>query len=237
MAISDTVRRLTPQPALTAYRRWKTPVQRYQGVTTEHNMRALHEGRFADLLEQAVADDPTVEPDDVRLRIYTVAELARSIAHVPGDAVSIGISYGTAPKVLFRYAWIEQERTLHLVDPFSGICEPGAVRPYNTDHERLMREVAGEPYVKLHRVAVPDGLPLPIDRIAFVHFNTGHPEAEAATIQWLWERLSVGGMIVCDSYAFGRGHQAVYDPVAAQLGASIMTWPSGQGLLVKTRAD
>jgi hypothetical protein len=60
-----------------------------QGVTTLHDMSALHSGQFADAFDRAAALDPWTEPNDIRLRLYFAVLFAQMASDVAGD-LSIG---------------------------------------------------------------------------------------------------------------------------------------------------
>lgn len=63
--------------------------------------------------------------------------------------------------------------------------------------------------------------------------NTGACEAEAASLPYLFSQLVPGGIIVIDSYAFGGGNQAIYDPVIKSLSTEVFSMVTGQGVIIK----
>src|SRR4051812_46770711 len=104
-------------------------VRQYQGVTTTHNMRSLHEGPFGRVFDRAAGLDPHLHPDVTRLRNYLACFFADYAKHVPGDFLSAGISYGVAPKTIFDFIELDTvrfRRTYHLIDAFAGVEDSGA---------------------------------------------------------------------------------------------------------------
>jgi hypothetical protein len=212
----------------------------YQGVYTQHSMRWLHEGRFAEIHDRHRKLNPFNAPNELRLRHYTACMFADFAKHVPGDFLSAGISFGVAPRVIYDFVEFGKlGKTYHFIDPFLGVNYPGAgPSPYNTDFEFVRRQYPGDAPVVFHRQLLPDCFPLKgLDRgLAFVHLNTTHPPAEAASLRYLYESLNPGGYIVIDDYSFGTGQFEDYDPAVAALGARIYSLVTGQGVIQKSGA-
>jgi predicted O-methyltransferase YrrM len=71
--------------------------------------------------------------------------------------------------------------------------------------------------------------------VAFIHIDMNHPTPEEAAMRHFWPRLTPGGVMVLDDYAyvgFERSHQSA-DRVASELGFPILSLPTGQGLAIK----
>lgn len=212
----------------------------YQGVYTQHNMRCLHEGRFAEIHDRHRVLNPFNGPNDTRLRQYCACMFAAFSSGVPGDFLSAGISFGVAPRVIYDFVEFERlGKTYHFVDPFLGVNYPGAgPNPYNTDFDFVRRQYpAGAPVV-FHRALLPGCFPLDglARGLAFVHLNTTHPPAEAASLAYLYGQLNPGGFIVIDDYAFNPGQFDDYDPAVQALGAVVFSLVTGQGVIQKPAA-
>ena len=209
----------------------------YQGVYTQHSMRCLHEGRFAEIHDRYRKLNPFNAPNELRLRHYCASMFAEFAKMIPGDFLSAGISFGVAPRVIYDYVEFERLRkTYHFIDPFLGINYPGSgPNPYNTDFEYVRRQYPEEAPVVFHRQLLPDCFPLAdlAQGLAFVHLNTTHPPAEAASLQYLYEKLNPGGFIVIDDYSFGNGQFDKYDRAIQALGAKIFCLVTGQGVIQK----
>jgi hypothetical protein len=237
------VRRMIPAPLLNYLRqRLKTDLPRdalsYQGVYTQHNMRWLHEGRFAEIHDRYRTLNPFNSPNESRLRHYCVCMFAEFSRPVPGDFLSAGISFGVAPRVIYDFVEFERlGKTYHFIDPFLGINYPGdGPNPYNMDFEFVRRQYPPDAPIAFHRALLPDCFPLQdltTQGLAFVHLNTTHPSAEAASLRYLYETLNPGGFIVIDSYSFGAAGFSFYDPVLKRIGAHVFSLVTGQGIIQK----
>lgn len=237
--MKSVARSITPAPLWRAASRLKAHVlppdqgPSYQGVRTVHSTRALHTGPFADIYERYWRLDPSITETCLRLRLYYACYFAKRAP--AGDFAFVGVSYGVAPRVLYDYVRLAG-RTLHLVDPFTGMAHVGgpALSRYNTSAEFVAAQFPPDADLRFHRCGIPAGLPLDgVEKLAFVHFNTGDAVAEATSLPDFFDRLLLGGAIVIDKYANAGGSEAVYDPVFARLGVEPLWLPTGQAVLEK----
>ena len=210
----------------------------YQGVSTVHNALPMHEGQFAQLYERYRPLDPLVPENVTRFRIYNLCWFARQSAGLAGDFAVAGVSYGVAPRVIYDFVnFPSLGKKFHFIDPFLAIKDTSErkVLPfYNNDPDYVVQQYPPDAPIVFHRVTIPDGLPLEgVEKLAFVHFNTGDHPSEAAALPWFYERLTPNGAIVIDNYAINDGHFAIYDPVFRQLGVGPLWLPSGQCVIVK----
>lgn len=209
----------------------------YQGVYTQHSMRWLHEGRFAEIHDRHRQLNPFNSANESRLRQYSACMFAEFSKKVPGDFLSAGISFGVAPRVIYDFVEFERlGKTYHFIDPFLGANYPGeGVNPYNTDFEFVRKQYREDAPIVFHRELLPDCFPLEgLERgLAFIHLNTTHPPAEAASLNFLYEKLNPGGFMVIDSYSFGQGAFEVYEPVIRKIGAKVFSLVTGQGVIQK----
>lgn len=205
----------------------------YQGVSTLADLSALHEGRFSEVYDAAYRRDPDLRADGnlTRLRVYTTYLFAEIASRIPGDFVSVGISYGVAPKVLYELVVKGTARKYHLVDPLQDVEGQG----YCSDPAFVVSQFEGDPMVHLHRAAAPDVFPLPLaEGLAFAELSTGNEPAELASMPYLINCLTPGGVMVIDDYGWGAGARR-YDAAAGRHRASIFSLPTGQGVLIKKR--
>ena len=213
----------------------------YQGVYTQHNMRWLHDGRFAEIHDNYRELNPFNSVNESRLRQYLACMYAEFAKTVPGDFLSAGISFGVAPHVIYDFVNFENlNKKYHFIDPFLAVNYPGdSQNPYNTDSEFVRKQYSEDASVVFHLELLPDCFPIAElkNGLAFVHLNTAHPEAEANSLYYLFEQLNPGGFIVIDDYSFGPGQFDDYDPVIKEIGAKVFSLVTGQGVIQKPLAN
>jgi hypothetical protein len=172
-----------------------------------------------------------------------------------GAFVECGVNAGfISSSIMQRLGWSSTNRSFFLIDTFKGpvlsqyaeeeirkgrlkIAEDAlAAGAYVTDLQRIRDNYREWSNVEIVQGAVPEVLGrTDIRVVAFLHIdmNCAYPEQEA--LKFFWERLSRGGVVLLDDYAyFGHEQQAaVLDSIASMLGAEILSLPTGQGLIIK----
>jgi hypothetical protein len=226
----------------------------FDGLHTVHNARFRDDPRFQAAWEGAFQATGCVDPGS-SWRIHIGLWAADMAARVDGDFVECGVNAGFLSSAVLRYVdWNNLQKEFYLVDTFSGPVvsqysseevalgrrdaaeQTLAAGGYVTDMDAIKRRYAGWKGVVLVKGAVPEILPsIQADRVAFLHLdmNCAFPECEA--LRFLWDRISYGGIVLFDDYAY-FGYEAqgnALDAVARTLGASILALPTGQGMILK----
>ena len=102
-----------------------------------------------------------------------------------------------------------------------------------------MRQLfADDPKIKIVKGMLPETLlqQMP-DKVAFVQVDLNAAQVELDCLQAIYDRISVGGMIVLDDYGFYRyrnSYQA-QKPFFEARGAFAYECPTGQGIVIKRR--
>ncbi len=86
--------------------------------------------------------------------------------------------------------------------------------------------------------AIPDVLQqISFGRIAFAHIDMNCALPEKAAFEFLYPRLTPGGIILFDDYTY-HGHDAQHSAINSSLSAldaRILSMPTGQGLVTKSQ--
>jgi O-methyltransferase len=90
--------------------------------------------------------------------------------------------------------------------------------------------------VEVIKGRVPDVLSsLAIDRVAYLHIDMNIAAPEVAAAEHFWDRLVSGAVVVLDDYgSMAHVEQKMgLDEFARARGVTILTLPTGQGLLIR----
>lgn len=90
--------------------------------------------------------------------------------------------------------------------------------------------------VSLIEGAVPETLAqIRADKIAYLHLDMNCSVPEVAALQFLWERLIPGALVLLDDYSYYGylSQKLAMDRFAGEKGIGILSLPTGQGLLLK----
>ena len=162
-----------------------------------------------------------------------------------GDFVECGTGKGVLMSALLESLpnWDDSEKKLWLFDTFSSleINEDGESigrinKGYASSYSDTVKNFSKFSNVNIIKGLLPETLiKLTSNKIAFLHIDLNHAEPEVATLKELWPKITDGGIIILDDYAW-RGRERQYiamNKLAKEIGFSILTTPSGQGIIIK----
>lgn len=191
-------------------------------------------------------------------RVHTGLWAASVAAKLPGDFAEFGVNRGFLSSAIMQMLdWNTTGRRFYLLDTFAGIderyingddIEIGVVERnahdietgfYTFDLAAVRENFAEWPAARIIAGAVPETLgQIDSDQFAFAHIDMNCAPPEVAAAEFLWPRLVPGGVILLDDYAyFGyRSQKLAMDKFAADRGVSVLSLPTGQGLILKPPA-
>jgi hypothetical protein len=224
------------------------------GLYTIHNDAFRRDPRFRAAYERGIRAGDGVD-QHLEWRVHVALWAASTALHVPGDFVECGVNAGfVSSAIMQRLNWASLPRTYYLVDTFAGPVieqyseaeqqagmtqmverarEAGA---YVTDVNRARSNFAEWPNAVVVQGAVPEVLPrVPASQVAFLHLDMNCAMPERAALEHFWPLLSRAAVVLLDDYAYaGHGNQKdAMDAAAAELGAGVLSLPTGQGLIVR----
>lgn len=222
------------------------------GLSTSHNADFLDDPAFQRAYQAGVNTGHRImDPAKLHIewRVYVCCWAATHAARLDGDFVECGVSTGIVSRAVVDYVDFNAlGKTFYLFDTYEGIPEsqmseterPLAVskneRHYFDCLTLVEQNFAAYPNVKPVKGAVPESLDeVDIGRVAYLHIDMNIAAPEVAALEYFWDRMVTGGIIVFDDYASlaHRSQKAALDPVVSKFGATILSMPTGQGLLLK----
>ena len=182
---------------------------------------------------------------EIEWRIHVILWAALLAEPLDGAFVECGTGRGfMASAVCERLKWADRPFYLfdtftpHLPTPDTAHGSTGLARVYADGPEPVKANFGEWAGVQLVVGRIPDSLlNAAIDQVAFLHIDLNHPAPEEAALRHFWPKLVPGGVIVFDDYAYA-GYEASHasaDRLASELGFSILSLPTGQGLAIKSR--
>jgi O-methyltransferase len=193
-------------------------------------------------------------PDGVSWRYNTLVWAARHALQVDGDFVECGVYRGDMSWVVTEMVDLGAHgRALYLYDTFSGFSGKYSSPADYPDspqffdfanagygraglYEEVVARFRAKPYIHVIRGVVPDSLAdTAPSKIAFLHLDMNSPGPESAALEFLYDRITPGGVIVFDDYGWSifRKQKEAADTFMASRGHCILELPTGQGLVVK----
>lgn len=173
-------------------------------------------------------------------RVHQALWCAGVAESVSGCFVELGTGRGFMMSALLESGI---KRPMHLFDTFvpnipdaSGKQNGKRSPHYATSLESVAANFSEWPNVTLHSGNVYDTLPQAgIDCVAFLHVDFNHPDPEEFGIRLLWPKMPKGAVMLLDDYSY-HGFERQYErtnQLARELGFSVLSTPSGQGIVIK----
>lgn len=228
---------LVPRPAAAIYK--------HDGVRTAHNHSFISAPDFQRAYQRGV--QAAGWDYEIYWRIHVILWAAATAHSTPGAFVECGTGRGFMASAICQHlAW--DARPFYLFDTFQpqSVSQDSDTRlescsPYYAQGPNGVRQNFSEwPGVQLVIGAIPSTLAeIDVGPVSFVHIDLNRPSPEEAAMRHFWPQLNPGGVMVLDDYAYS-GFEASYrsaNRVAAELGFSILSLPTGQGLTIKGPAS
>jgi hypothetical protein len=224
------------------------------GLTSIHNHEFMEAARFVAAYQRGVA--AAGQDYGWHWRVHIGLWAAQTASRLSGDFVECGVNRGFLSSSIMAFLdWDRLGKRFYLLDTFRGIDEryissAEAAEGIRQKNRHLIdsgfyvvgAEDPRRNFAEWQNVTIVEG-PIPetltqVDatRIAFLHIDLNCAAPEVAALEYFWERLVTGALVLLDDYAyFGyRQQKLAMDRLAQRLGVMIASLPTGQGLLVKT---
>ena len=224
------------------------------GLITVHNHDFLDDPHFQSAYRRGVKAGNV----DYRFhwRVHVALWAAECASRIPGDFVECGVNKGfVSSAILHSLDWDELNKTYYLLDTFNGPAEEllsSAERAagYVLRNEAAARtgfyanavEGVEENFREWSRVRIVQGtVPHTLSKVeatavSFLHIDMNCSEPEVAALDFFWDRLSPGAIVLLDDYAyvgFSLSKRGM-DLLGEKRGFRVLSLPTGQGLILKT---
>jgi len=212
----------------------------------------MHDVSFTEAYATARAATNWTHPGEIHFRAYVACWAAQHALALDGDLVECGVGHGIYSKTVCRYLEFGaySNKNFYLYDTFQGVPverlpdrERDKITAYNAVHysEDLLSEAqrgfAAYPNVRIVQGIVPDTLhQLAPDKVAYLSIDMNNATAEMGAIEFFWDRLVSGAVVLLDDYAYGTeflDQKLAWDSFTSKRGYSVLTLPTGQGLVLK----
>lgn len=225
------------------------------GLATVHSHAFLADPRFKAAYARGLAAIGTCDDYEWHWRIHVGLWAASLAAKLSGDFVECGVNKGFLSSAVMHYLdWNTLEKSFYLLDTFDGVDErllnakeiASGAREKNAHNLRagfyvgdiaeVTRNFAEWHNVHIVQGSVPESLPRAAPRqVAYLHIDMNCAAPEVAAIEFYWDRLVPGAVVLLDDFAyFGfEAQKAAMDAFARSKGVQICSLPTGQGLLFK----
>lgn len=192
-------------------------------------------------------------PGDIEFRAYINCWAASYALKLGGDFVECGVGKALFSRTIVKYLNFSSiNKNYFLLDTFQGIplsqssklSEQENMKYLNDVHfnENYYQNVVNAFREYKNVFIIPGRIPesfanVDIRSIAYLSIDMNNAAGEIAAINYLWDKVVPGGVIILDDYAYGCefiNQKEAWDKFAIEHGFSILTLPTGQGMIIKT---
>src|SRR3990167_115993 len=216
------------------------------GITTSNNCSFLRTEKFKKAYSKYCQSFGSSL--NIQWRIHQALWCAHIARHLKGDIIEFGVGNGLVmSSILEVYEnWENSNKKLFLVDTFSSHNINSLTGKQDTDQsvnpfyanslDLVKSNFSSFKNVEFIVGFVPDVLSsLKLDELSFVHIDMNYFVPEVAALEFCWEKIVKGGVILLDDYAY-KNHDEQYhamNKLAKKLNFDILTTPTGQGIIIK----
>jgi hypothetical protein len=184
---------------------------------------------------------------DVRWRMWILTSVARQARHLPGNIAEFGVYRGGCARMILSTAGTAPDARYHLFDTFEGIPDNeltegeraqgyvGKLSDTSVDYVRE-RLAPWSDQLVFHVGDVFETIPkTDTGNLSLVHMDLNASAPTRVALEYAYERLVPGGIIVFDDYGHGavNDQRAVIEEICAPLPENLIALPSRQALLTK----
>jgi hypothetical protein len=216
-------------------------------LLTQNNCDFVRDKRFAAAYAVGEATDSWWNVP-IHWRIHVMFWAATRALEIEGDFVECGVNRGGFSRSIMEFIDFKnvRDKKYYLLDTFNGLVDklitdeerengirPGHYAECFAEVQETFKDFAN---VELILGMVPDTLPqVRSEKVCYLSLdmNCAQPEIEAA--EFFWDKLSSGAAVILDDYGFTEFavQKREFDRFATRKNVSILTLPTGQGLILK----
>lgn len=184
-----------------------------------------------------------------KYRCFNLWALLDQVKELEGDFIEIGVwRGGTGCLIAKKCQNINKNSTVYLCDTFKGIVKVGEIDKYFSEgdyadtNEDVINDLAKK--LNINNIKIVPGV-FPDEtgknfakdvRFRFCHIDVDVYQSAKDALDFVWERMPVGGIVVMDDYGCitTPGIRQLADEEAKKTGRVFMYNINGHGVLVKT---
>ncbi|RKQ50215.1 macrocin-O-methyltransferase TylF [Roseivirga pacifica] len=226
-------------------------------LLTKNSASFLEDPQFrrAYLAGKQTDKDRFLKGVDLEWRVHVLCWSAKYATNLNGDFVELGVRTGFFSKSIMEFVNFEElDKRFLLIDSFRGVIpellnsdelrresnNTDSVKVWESVYSQLEKEYQHTPKVEVIKGIVPEVLfGVKFDKIAFISLDLNSALPEKHALEFLWEYIVPGGIIVLDDYGYPgyEAQQAVHNAFAKSKGTHVLCLPTCQGIIVKPNLD
>jgi O-methyltransferase len=177
----------------------------------------------------------------LRWRAYNACWAAQHALSLRGDFVECGVNRGGISRAVIDFVdfGAMNDRRFFLLDTYRGSEDVAAENKndYQECYADVVKTFSPFQNVKVIRGLVPDTLSqLDTQEVCYLSIDMNNAAPEIAALRFFWNKLVKGAVVLLDDYSYAecfRPQKEAFDALGCELGFSVLTMPTGQGMIIK----
>ena len=168
---------------------------------------------------------------------FVLQALARAQVGLGGDFAEVGVFEGASARLL---AEVKGANTLHLFDTFEGLPQPGhregrfSKGMFDARIDIVRQRLAPYDAIRFHQGLFPETAgPVAGRRFAFVHLDVDLESSTLASLDFFYERMVPGGIIVTHDFSTIPGVARAFERFLANRIEKVIELPTSQAFVIK----
>lgn len=244
------------------YRLVRVPRDASDSVYSQDGLRSIHNHDFTrePAFCEAYARGCQAASDyGWHWRVHIGLWAAYTASQCEGDFVECGVNRGFLSSAVMSFLdWNSRDRMFYLLDTFDGmdgdlLSEADRLHGlaelneevldgdfYTKSVEKVVENFSEWENVRIIKGSVPGTLDqVDATRVAYLHLDMNCAAPEVAALNYFWDRLVPGAVILLDDYGYKgfEPQKAALDACVAEKNVMIVSLPTGQGLLIKPHKE
>lgn len=220
------------------------------GLYTIHNSGFRNEDSFKIAYEKGADTTSWGLNPKIEWRVHTILWAAKKCIELDGDFVELGVNRGGFCQSILTYLdFNAHNKKFWLFDSFEGQFhydilnseETTGIKEKNYNYQNsydYVKSLFKNDNVEIIKGLVPDSLSsYNGHQVAFLSIDMNSSIPEIAALEFFWEKVVAGGVIVLDDYCY-YGHLDQYiamNDFCRKNKLNILSMPTGQGIIVKNQ--
>jgi hypothetical protein len=188
-----------------------------------------------DLIRKIKREMPMLISDNEAYQIFMAVKRTEKIA---GDLAEVGVYKGGSAKLIRES---DRDKKLHLFDTFDGLPRVGEIdKPFFYEGqfaaslEDVKTYLKDYKYIYFHKGLFPDSAgPVENKNFSFVHLDVDTYESTINCLQFFYQRMNQGGIIISHDYINAPGVRKAFDEFFKGKTEPIIEMSGSQCLIVK----